>query len=272
VLIIYIVNKYESKPDNEKYSSNLKNSAVRILRFWYGVPLILYFFKEVYMIINLINSPLIDSTLINIDYSIFGINPTQWVSSFDNPLLTELLEIVYFLYYIVIIIYGLELYLRKRYDEFKFGAFIIFLGFYLCYIAYMFFPAVGPRFFLHNFSLIDKELPGLFFTDWIRHFLNFAESIPANVPNPQDYVQRDAMPSAHAEIAILLAYLSRKVRSRSFYFYFPYCILMIIATVYLRYHYVIDIIAGGLMAVITIWLSGIINKSKPTVKLLSTSA
>ena len=260
IIIFYIVSRFESKPDSEKYSSDIKNSLFRIIRFWYGVPLILYFFKEVYLIINLINSPLIDHSLVLIDRSIFGVDPTLWILRFENPIITEILQIVYFLYYIVIVIYGLELYLWKRYDEFKFGAMVIFLGFYLCYIAYMFLPAVGPRFYLHDFTSINSELPGLFFTDWIRHFLNFAESIPANVLNPQDYVQRDAMPSAHAEIAILLAYLSKKIRSRSFYFYLPYCILMILSTVYLRYHYVIDIIAGGLMALITIWFASLISK------------
>lgn len=259
-LIGFIVYKYESKPAAEKEMRSFPITFSRILRFWYGVPLIIYFFKQVYLIINLINAPLCDSMLIKIDLAVFGVNPTQWIFRFENPLITEILQIIYLIYYLVIIVYGLELYLWKRYDEFKFATLVLFLGFYLCYLAYMVFPAVGPRFYLHNFSSINSEMPGLFFTDWIRQFLNFAESIPQNVPNPQDYVQRDAMPSAHAEIAILLAYLSKRIRSRSFYFYLPYCILMIISTIYLRYHYAIDIIAGGLMAVVTIMLAVVINR------------
>jgi membrane-associated phospholipid phosphatase len=92
----------------------------------------------------------------------------------------------------------------------------------------------------------------------MRSFLNFGESIPAGVANPQDYVQRDAMPSLHAEIAILLAYLSKKLKLRSFYFYFPYSLLMIISTIYLRYHYVVDIAAGAAAALVTVWIAKVV--------------
>jgi membrane-associated phospholipid phosphatase len=96
----------------------------------------------------------------------------------------------------------------------------------------------------------------------LRVILNFGESIPSGVINPQDYVQRDAMPSLHAEIAILLAYLSRKLKLKSFYFYLPYCILMLIATVYLRYHYVIDLIAGAALALAAVWIGKFMYQKK----------
>jgi membrane-associated phospholipid phosphatase len=113
---------------------------------------------------------------------------------------------------------------------------------------------VGPRFHLHDFYSISTELPGILFTDFIRAILDFGESIPTNVASPGDFAQRDAMPSAHASMALTIAYLSWKIKSRSFYFYLPYCVLMIISTIYLRYHYVVDIIAGILLAVITIMI------------------
>jgi membrane-associated phospholipid phosphatase len=102
--------------------------------------------------------------------------------------------------------------------------------------------------------MISSELPGILFTEHIRSFLNFGESIPAGVPNPQDYVQRDAMPSLHIITAFLITYLARKFRSNSFYFYLPYLVLMTIATVYLRYHYVVDIAGGIVVSVFTIWV------------------
>lgn len=263
-LIVFIVCKYESKTDFEREALDSKFSFLKITRFWYAIPLILICFKEVYLIIYLLYSSDYDALLIKIDQDMFGVNPTQWIYKFSNPLLTEVLQIIYLIYYLVIIVYGLELYLWRRFDEFKYATFVILVGFFSAYLIYMLFPAVGPRFYLHDFKAIDRELPGILFTDWIRAILNIGESIPANVPNPQDYVQRDAMPSAHAEIAILLAYLSRKIRSKSFYFYLPYCILMIISTIYLRYHYVIDIIAGLLLAVITVVFCNSIYSGKHT--------
>jgi membrane-associated phospholipid phosphatase len=247
VLISIIVIKYESE-------SATKSSVLKILRYWYPVVMILFIFKENYHMVHAINPNDIDLTLIKIDYIIFGVNPTQWFYRFANPIVTEIMEIIYILYYLVIVIYGLELYLKKSYADFKYSVLILFLGFYLSYVLYLIFPAVGPRFYLHDFSAIGGELPGIFLTTPLRSILDFAESIPSGVANPQDYVQRDTMPSAHAEIVILLAYLSHKLKLKSFYFYLPYCILMIISTVYLRYHYVIDLIAGALLAFITVWI------------------
>lgn len=192
-LIVFIVREYESKTDFEKEQLNNRFSFLKLIRFWYAVPLILVCFKEVYLIIHLSHIPDNDILLIKIDQDIFGVNPTQWIYRFANSLLTEFLEIVYFLYYLVIIAYGLELYFWKRFEEFKYATFVILVGFFLCYMVYMIFPAAGPRFYLHNFDTINTELPGVLITSWLRDILNIGESIPANVHNPQDYVQRDAM-------------------------------------------------------------------------------
>ena len=129
------------------------------------------------------------------------------------------------------------------------------LGFYISFIGYVIFPAIGPRFTLHDFHLTDTELPGIFLAEKIRSFINFVESIPDNVPNPQDYAQRDAFPSGHTIIILLITYLSRKIKSNSFYFYLPYSILMLFSTLYLRYHYFIDLVAGIPVVLITIFIA-----------------
>jgi membrane-associated phospholipid phosphatase len=259
-LIIIIVVKYESAPIEKKL--NDKFSLLKIIRFWYPMLLILFVFKEIYVLVRPINPNDIDLALIKIDFWMFGVNPTQWTFQFANPLLTEFLQIIYGLYYLVIPAYGIEVFLKKRYKDFNYSVFVLFTGFYLAYILYLIFPAVGPRFHLHEFYSIHGELPGLFLTEPIRTFLNFGESIAAGVTNPQDYVQRDAMPSLHAEVAILLAYLAKKLKLKSFSFYLPYCILMLISTVYLRYHYVIDLIAGAMLALIPILIGKLMYQAK----------
>jgi membrane-associated phospholipid phosphatase len=144
----------------------------------------------------------------------------------------------------MIVVFGLELYLWHRYREFKYTIFTLFTTLFFSYILYLIFPANGPRFHLHEFYSITKDLPGIFLTEPLRSFLNFGESIPNGVTNPQDYVQRDAMPSLHTSVALLIAYLSWRFKSKSFYLYLPYSILLMISTIYLRYHYVVDIFAG----------------------------
>ena len=203
-----------------------------------------------------------DDLLIRIDYLIFGFNPTVELNNIANRYLTEFLQIIYISFYILPVIYALELFLWHRYNEMKFATFVIFLGFYLSFIGYLILPAVGPRFTLHNFYNINDELPGVFLTNIMRDIINFGESIPKNVLNASAIAQRDAFPSGHTIIILLIVYLSRKTKSKSFYFYFPYSILMIFSTIYLRYHYVVDIFGGILISIITVFAAGLIYKDK----------
>ncbi len=259
-LIHALVNKYESNVALGKINEQGKSSLLKILRYWYGVAAILYIFKQVYIIGFSLKPSDLDPVFIGWDLMLFGVNPTQWVHQFANPFLTEFLQIVYVYYYPMIVVFGLELYLWHRYKEFKYTIFILFFSFFLSYLLYMLFPANGPRFHLHEFSAITNELPGIFLTDYIRSFLNMGESIPSNVSNPEFYVQRDAMPSLHTITAFLIMWLSRKFRSKSFYFYLPYFICMVIATVYLRYHYVVDIFGGLIVCGFTITIGKLVYK------------
>ena len=251
ILIIYVVSHYEKK----SYEEKRQRSFTRFLRYWYPVFTIIFCFKEIYLIMINLNHGLYDNYLIKIDLWIFGQNPTAFLSSYLNPYAVEFLQIVYGLFYLMPAIYALELYLWHRYDELKYAIFVVLLGFYISFIGYVIFPAIGPRFTLHDFHLTDTELPGIFLAEKIRSFINFVESIPDNVPNPQDYAQRDAFPSGHTIIILLITYLSRKIKSNSFYFYLPYSILMLFSTLYLRYHYFIDLAAGIPVVLITIFIA-----------------
>ncbi len=233
-----------------------------MFRYWYGIAVIVYIFKQVYIIVYTLKPADWDALFIKMDFAIFGLNPTEWAFQFQNPFLTEFLQLVYVYYYPMIIVFGLELYLWNRYKEFKYTIFILFFSFYLSYILYMIFPANGPRFHLHDFYSISAQMPGVFLTEYIRGFLNFGESIPPGVKNPQVYVQRDAMPSLHTITAFLITYLSWKFRSRSFYFYLPYLFCMIAATIYLRYHYFVDVLGGLVICIITIIIGMIVYRNR----------
>jgi membrane-associated phospholipid phosphatase len=259
-IICKLVSAFESGVSSGKINEQGKNSLLKVFRYWYGIAAILYIFKQVYIVGFSLKPADLDPMFMKWDLMLFGVNPTQWIHQFANPFLTEFLQIIYVYYYPMIAVFGLELYLSHRYKEFKYTIFILFFSFFLSYLLYMLFPANGPRFHLHEFTAITNELPGVFLTDYIRMFLNFGESIPSNVSNPQDYVQRDAMPSLHTITAFLIMWLSWKFRSKSFYFYLPYFICMVIATVYLRYHYVVDIFGGLVVCGFTITVGKLVYK------------
>ncbi|MBM4159214.1 MAG: phosphatase PAP2 family protein [Ignavibacteria bacterium] len=256
--IVYVVSLYESMSEYDKS----KNSLWKILRYWYPCFMILFCFKIIYIIMYNIEKVIYDNILIYLDYKIFGFNPTEAVFGLSNPVLTEILQIIYILFYIMPLIFGIEIFLKKRYNDFKYLMFVLFLGFYLSFFGYLILPAIGPRFTLHDFHLLNNDLPGVFLTNVLRDIINFGESIPKYVPDPEEFAQRDAFPSGHSIIILLIVYLSRKFKCKSFRFYLPYAALMLFSTIYLRYHYVVDVIAGFIIAILTVLMSELIYKTK----------
>lgn len=236
------------------FDEHKRNMFTHQLRFWYLVPLIFLLFKEVYNLVDPIRGKIYDQFLIEADRFLFGTDPTHVLFNIANPYLTELLQIVYGTFFFLPIILGVSLLRKNKKKELYYMAFIIVLGFVLSYMGYFLLPSIGPRFTLHDFDLTNVELPGLYLTNFLREIVNAGESIPTGTPNPALVVQRDAFPSGHTQMTLLVMYLSIKFKSRSKYFFIPNGTLLIFATVYLRYHYVVDLIAGAIFMVLTLWL------------------
>jgi membrane-associated phospholipid phosphatase len=235
-----------------RYSDRSTKNPLRIVRDWYPVGVILYVFNSIYYMIYPIRGKDFDDILIQIDYWMFGVNPTEWIAQFSHPVLTELLQIVYASYYFLFLIAGYELYRRKLFREFNYFILIVVYGFFLSYIGYFLVPAIGPRFTLHDFHMKNEELPGLFLTDIIRELLNRGEFIPPGVANPEDYVHRDAFPSGHTQLTMVLLYGVWMYRLHCRRYMYVLGTLLIFSTVYLWYHYVIDLIAAVVFFGVTI--------------------
>ena len=229
--------------------------ALRIIHEWYHGLVVFISFKELYFMIKPIHFGRdYDDVLILIDKWLFGVNPTEWIAQFANPFITEILQIAYTSFYFLFLIVGYEFYKRKQIDLFLYFMFTIIYGFFLSYCGYFFLPAVGPRFTLHDFPLLDSELPGVFLTSYFRWFVNTGGSVPLGVPNDIAITgaQRDVFPSGHTMMTLVLVYLSAHFQVKSRYFIFTIGTLLIIATVYQRYHYVVDLVAGAIFMLICV--------------------
>jgi len=244
IVISFILAYLESKYDNEFWNA---------VHYWYIVPVVLITFKELYFMIKPIRIFDHDEMFIAIDRWLFGTDPTHLLSQMSTPVLTEILQIVYGMFYLLPILLGLFLLRKKKYVAMDYSVFIIIYGFYLSYLGYFIWPGIGPRFTLHNFETINQELPGLFLTNFLREIVNSGESIPAGTLNPAEVVQRDIFPSGHTMITLIVMYLSVRLKSRSIYFFVPIGTLLIFSTVYLWYHYVIDLVGGLLFMIFTLW-------------------
>jgi membrane-associated phospholipid phosphatase len=241
------------------YATRLTGSRfLRWLHDWYAFPLVVFTYKQIYFMIGPIHHGKdYDALLIAIDHWLFRVNPTEWLAGFSNPCLTEVLQIAYSLFYVFFIAVGLELYLKQDISKFRYFSLTVVYGFFISYAGYFFLPAVGPRFTLHDFSKIDIELPGLFLTPALRWFVNIFESIHSGVSNELALAsaQRDVFPSGHTMMTLVAMILAYKHKLKVRHSVFCVGILLIIATVYLRYHYLIDVVAGALLAVLCLLTS-----------------
>ena len=168
----------------------------------------------------------------------FGVNPTVWIERFTWPPLTEVFQLTYSTYYLLPVILGVVLWRKKRFDDFFFWVFVLMFGFYLSYLGYIAVPAVGPRFLPSIVEAQTKPLTGVCFFLPVRQMLDRAEGIT-----------RDCFPIGHTELTLLVLFYAYKLHRRSFWLFLPFGIGIILSTVYLRYHYVIDVVAGALLAV-----------------------
>ncbi len=225
----------------------------KLLEYAYLPVMIFFVFKELYFMTDPINCVVYDWYLIAIDKTLFGVNPTYVLNKIANPVLTELLQLAYSSYYFLPVILAVDLIKRGEANKADYMLFMVFYGFFLSYLGYLTIPAIGPRFTLHNFANIENELPGLFFTHYLREIINSGEGIEKASLFPLLKVQRDAFPSGHTEITLIVLYFAAKFKARTRYILFPIGILLIFATVYLRYHYVVDLIGGTLFMVYAVW-------------------
>lgn len=198
-------------------------------------------------IVHRINPQDMDYLLIRLDYLMCGTYPTVVLENIIHPLLTDLLQLAYTGYYFLPVSLGVILKMRKREEEFQRSLFIILLCFYLSYVGYILVPALGPRYTILH--LQTKELQGGLIAQPIRNLLDLLEGI-----------KRDAFPSGHTGIALTVLFLAFRYARDVFKWMIVPVALLIVATVYCRYHYVVDVLAGVLLAVVTIALGEVYYK------------
>ncbi len=244
------------------------NRAVKFVTRWYSIPLIFLTFKEMYLMVHPINPHDLDYVLIKLDRMLFGADPTAVFDRIATPGLTEFLQICYSSFYLLWIILGVDLLREHREEAFLFFLFTLMYGFYTSYAGYLFVPAIGPRFTLYNFAKLNEQLPGLYLTPILRNIINSGESI-TNVARAAALAQRDCFPSGHTEMTLITIAMAIRYRAKSAMIIIPLGAGLIFATIYMRYHYGVDVIAGALVGILVLssarWLESILtgrNKRK----------
>jgi membrane-associated phospholipid phosphatase len=214
------------------------------VRGWYPVALIPITYKELSYLIPLIHPRDFDTTLAGIDHRFLGVHPTVWLERFLWPPLTEVLQLTYSTYYFLPLVLGVVLWRRRSFQKFHFWVFIAVLGFYLSYLGYITVPAIGPRFLSSIVEAQTIPLTGVWLFGPVREMLDRAEGIT-----------RDCFPSGHTALTLLVLFYARSFHRKVFWWLLPLGTGVIVSTVYLRYHYVIDVVAGALLAVAIVMIA-----------------
>lgn len=206
------------------------------LRHWYPLALFLFFFEELRYLVHLVFPGWFDHWLIRFDYALFGMHPTVWIEQFATPGRSEFFQFCYMTYYLYPVIPGGMLYRRRDLRAFWVLMTATAAAYYAGDVISILFPIEGPY---HTVAALQRvQLNGGTATaaiSWIEAW---------------GRVHGGAFPSAHVSgscVAILTAW---KRRRWLFWVLLPFFCAMLVATVYGRYHYVADVVAGLLVAVI----------------------
>jgi membrane-associated phospholipid phosphatase len=211
-------------------AAHSKNPVLRFARCWYPLPLYIGFFEELGGLVHMIFRGWFDRWLLQFDYGFAGVHPCVWLAHFSSPAMNEFMQFAYMTYFLYLVMLPAILYAHK--DRLAFWTVMVStaVAHYSVYAMALFFPMEGPYYSLP--PLEANSDPGGYFTATI----DFIERIAR--------VHGAAFPSAHvagSTVALLAAY---RYRRWLFWICLPFFASMCVATVYGRYHYVADVLAG----------------------------
>lgn len=205
--------------------------------------------------------PNLDHHFAALEQSIFGCQPAlEFANHWTHPVWSELMYLGYSSYFLlisVVVIY----YFIWRYEEFHRTVFIILTSFFVYYVIFVALPVTGPQYYYLAAGL-DNISQGVF-PNVGDYFLTHDEMM--KMPGYEDgwFYQimvnahsagerpTAAFPSSHVGVTVILLLLAWRSKSRLLiWFVFTLFLLMCLATVYIRAHYVIDVFAGLLSAII----------------------
>lgn len=187
--------------------------------------------------IAFVNSHDVHGVLIRIDQWMFGVQPCVWAQRFYTPLLTEIFSIAYMNYFVLSVAVVAYLLLAGRRVEMREALLGTILCFYIGYFFYVAFPAAPP--WLTLASQFTRDFHG----GWVT---GAAVRMKALDPN----ASRGAFPSLHCAVTFITLAYAWRFKKALFAVLLPMGAALVASTVYLRHHYVVDILAGLVLAVL----------------------
>jgi hypothetical protein len=205
----------------------------------YGSVQLSYFFLA--SLLPLVNTTTLDWELLALDQALFGIEPAMAMDATVSSATTEWFSFFYYGYFFVLALHVIPILLFSRHarvlGEFALGMVAVFC---IGHIGYMLVPGFGP--YRAMADQFQNAFPSGMWLDLVQ------------VTVASGGAQMDIFPSLHTAGPTFIAMFSYRHRDKApFRHSWPvvavFAVNIIIATMFLRWHYVIDVVAGLCLAV-----------------------
>ena len=209
----------------------------RVVHAFLPLPIVITIFNLAGPLIGAANPARWDGFMANADVVLFGPLVPAWRHLLGRPAwLTDAASIAYVSYYFIPFAMCIVLWRQGRRREFDDFAMALIATLLVSYIGYFLFPTSGPRV---PHALETEVLGGGPISAAVREFVRNAE-----------VNQLDAFPSGHTALSLVFLGYGWKLFPRR-WVRIPLLLTVIgivFATVYLSWHYAIDLVAGAAQA------------------------
>ena len=197
-------------------------------------------FNEMGSVIPAVNDARYGEALLRLDIEYFALDPVTSFERVSHPALGELFAVTYFSFYLIPLAFFIVLYRKGFLAEMEVGTAAVVLGFYVSYIGHAVFPALSP------FRIVEPETPlaGLLLFDSIHLLVDEYE-----------LHKLSAFPSGHILVALIVVLLCALWRLAALPLFLIWTGLLWLATLYLRFHYLIDTLVSVPLAPLCVALA-----------------
>ena len=182
--------------------------------------------------VPLLGVPGADALLLDWDRALLGETPAVGLGALGRPWFNDLMVLAYvfFFYYLVA---GPAHYCLRDLPRFRACFAGLFTAYGLGFLGYTFLPAGGPC----QVMTFETPLEGSLLTRWLLPLINAGSN------------GVDVFPSLHFGASFFLLAFDWQHRRSRFWWLLAPCVAMWFSTVYLRYHYFVDLLGGLVIAV-----------------------
>ncbi len=212
--------------------------ALRVALDFYPTAFIPFIFESLGPLIPAARGPARDDLLIAADRALFGTDVTVWLERFVHPFWNDFFFVAYTSYYVLPLLLGGLLWDRHPPSARRY-IFTLSVCFYLSYAGYFTIPALGPRSAQAEEYSVSLETTAV-------------SAAIARAIREVEHTKLDAFPSGHTMIAVAILLLAYRRMRRVFRVTLPIVAALLVSTVYCRYHYVVDVLAGAALAFVAV--------------------